>query len=88
MRLDALTALVTDLAGRFDDGAPDPGPPRARSPRRARSRWTPSREAVHLHGAFGMTDASPVRRHYLAAPIAVAADAPPAALRTEAASHD
>jgi alkylation response protein AidB-like acyl-CoA dehydrogenase len=88
VRLHALTALVTDLAGHFDDGAPDPAPAAGALAEAGTLALDASREAVHLHGAFGMTDASPVRRHYLTAPLAVAADAPPAALRTEAAPRD
>lgn len=88
VRLDALTALVTDLAGRFDDGEPDPAPAAGALAEAGTLALDASREAVHLHGAFGMTAGSPVRRHYLAAPIAVAADAAPAALRMEAADHD
>ena len=52
---------------------------------RHRQRTTVSREGVQVHGAFGMTDASPIRRHYLGAPLAVAADADPATLYAEAA---
>jgi alkylation response protein AidB-like acyl-CoA dehydrogenase len=88
VRLDALTVLVADLAGRFDDGAADPALAAGALAEAGTLALDASREAVHLHGAFGMTAASPVRRHYLTAPLAVAADAPPAALRTEAAAHD
>ncbi|HEV7652799.1 MAG TPA: acyl-CoA dehydrogenase family protein [Actinophytocola sp.] len=88
VRLDALTALVTDLAGRFDDGAPEPALAAGALAEAGTLALDAGREGVHLHGAFGMTAGSPVRRHYLAAPIAVAADAAPAALRTEAADHD
>jgi alkylation response protein AidB-like acyl-CoA dehydrogenase len=88
VRLDAFTALVTDLAGRFDDGAPDPALAAGALAEAGTLALDASREAVHLHGAFGMTDASPVRRHYLTAPLAVAADAPPDALRIEVAHHD
>ena len=84
VRLDALTALVTDLAGRFDDGAADPGLAAGALAEAGTLALDTSRDAVHLHGAFGMTDGSPVRRYYLAAPLAVAADAPPAALRAQA----
>jgi alkylation response protein AidB-like acyl-CoA dehydrogenase len=84
VRLDAFTALVTDLAARFDDGAPDPALAAGALAEAGTLALDASREAVHLHGAFGMTDASPVRRHYLTAPLAVAADAPPDALRIEA----
>jgi len=85
VRLDALTALVTDLAGRFDDGAPDAGLAAGALAEAGTLALDASREAVHLHGAFGMTEGSPVRRHYLAAIAARrAADAAPAALRAEA----
>jgi alkylation response protein AidB-like acyl-CoA dehydrogenase len=70
VRLAALTALVTDLAGRFDDGTPDPGLAAGALAEAGRLALDTSREAVHLHGAFGMTDGSPVRRYYLAAPAA------------------
>ena len=84
VRLKALTALVDALAGRFDDGAPDPGLAAGALAEAGTLALDASREAVHLHGAFGMTDGSPVRRHYLVAPSAVAADAAPAVLRAEA----
>jgi alkylation response protein AidB-like acyl-CoA dehydrogenase len=88
VRLHALTALVDDLAGRFDDGGVDPPLAAGALAEAGTLALDASREAVHLHGAFGMTDASPVRRHYLTAPVAVAADAAPAVLRVEAAAHD
>jgi alkylation response protein AidB-like acyl-CoA dehydrogenase len=84
VRLTALTALVDAAAGRFDDGAPDPGLAAGALAEAGTLALDASREAVHLHGAFGMTDGSPVRRHYLVAPRAVAADAAPAVLRAEA----
>ncbi|MPZ81612.1 MAG: hypothetical protein GEV28_14905 [Actinophytocola sp.] len=96
VRLAALTALVTEIAGRFDDGihggihggidggAPAPWLAAGALAEAGTLALDVSREAVHLHGAFGMTDGSPVRRHYLVAPRAVAADAAPAALRAEA----
>jgi alkylation response protein AidB-like acyl-CoA dehydrogenase len=84
VRLHALTALVTDLAGRFDDGGPDPALAAGVLAEAGALALDASREAVHLHGAFGMTDGSPVRRHYLAAPVAIAGDAAPAVLRAEA----
>jgi alkylation response protein AidB-like acyl-CoA dehydrogenase len=84
VRLDACTALVTGLAGRFDDGDPDPALAAGALAEAGTLALDASREAVHLHGAFGMTDGSPVRRYYLAAPHAVAADASPAVLWAEA----
>lgn len=84
VRLDALTALVADLAGRFHDGAPDPSLAAGALAEAGTLALDTSREAVHLHGAFGMTDGSPVRRYYLAAPAAIAADLTPAALLAEA----
>jgi alkylation response protein AidB-like acyl-CoA dehydrogenase len=84
VRLHACTALVTDLAGRFDDGAPDPALAAGTLAEAGTLALDAGREAVHLHGAFGMTDGSPVRRHYLTAPVAIAGDAAPAALRAEA----
>jgi alkylation response protein AidB-like acyl-CoA dehydrogenase len=84
VRLEALTALVDAIAGRFDDGAPDPALAAGALAEAGTLALDASREAVHLHGAFGMTDGSPVRRHYLVAPKAIAADATPAALRAEA----
>ena len=71
VRLNALTALVTELAGRFDDGDPDAELAEGVLDEAGQLALDASREAVHLHGAFGMTDGSPVRRHYLAAPRAV-----------------
>jgi alkylation response protein AidB-like acyl-CoA dehydrogenase len=67
VRSHALTALVEDLAGRFDDGAPDPALAADALAEAGTLALDASREAVHLHGAFGMTGGSPVRRHYLAA---------------------
>lgn len=84
VRLTALTALVDAVAGRFDDGDPDPGLAAGALAEAGTLALDASREAVHLHGAFGMTDGSPVRRHYLVAPSAVAADAAPVVLRAEA----
>jgi alkylation response protein AidB-like acyl-CoA dehydrogenase len=72
VRLGALSALVTDLAGRFDDGDPDPELAAGALTEAGTLALDASREAVHLHGAFGMTESSPVRRYYLAAPAAVA----------------
>lgn len=84
VRLTALTALVDAVAGRFDDGDPDPGLAAGALAEAGTLALDASREAVHLHGAFGMTDGSPVRRHYLVAPRAVAVDAAPVVLRAEA----
>lgn len=84
VRQAALTALVADLAGRFDDGAPDPGLAAGALAEAGTLALDTSREAVHLHGAFGMTEGSPVRRYYLAAPAAAAADRTPSALLAEA----
>ncbi|TDP95210.1 acyl-CoA dehydrogenase [Labedaea rhizosphaerae] len=82
---DAVWALVTDLAGRHDDGAPDPALAAGALAEAGTLALATTREAVQLHGAFGMTAASPVRRHYLTAPVAVAADAPIAELYAAAA---
>jgi alkylation response protein AidB-like acyl-CoA dehydrogenase len=71
VRLHALTALVDDLAGQFDHGAPDPTLAAGVLAEAGTLALDASREAVHLHGAFGMTDGSPVRRHYLTALTAV-----------------
>jgi alkylation response protein AidB-like acyl-CoA dehydrogenase len=71
VRLHALTALVTDLAGRFDDGEPDLELAAGMLAEAGALALDITREAVQLHGAFGMTVASPVRRYYLAAPAAV-----------------
>jgi alkylation response protein AidB-like acyl-CoA dehydrogenase len=79
-------ALVTTLAGRADDGATEPALVAGALAEAGTLALHASREAVQLHGAFGMTDASPVRRHYLVAPVATAVDAPPAALFAEAAT--
>lgn len=83
VRRHALAALVADLAGRCDDGfVPSDAALVAGALAEAGTlALDASREAVHLHGAFGMTDGSPVRRHYLAAPLAVDS---PAVLRAEA----
>lgn len=67
VRLHALTALVDDLASQVDAAAPDPPLAADALAEAGALALDASREAVHLHGAFGMTDASPVRRHYLAA---------------------
>jgi alkylation response protein AidB-like acyl-CoA dehydrogenase len=84
VRLAATTALVLELAARSDDGAPDVALSAGVLAEAGTLALDAGRDAVHLHGAFGMTDGSPVRRHYLAAPPAVAADATPAALWAEA----
>jgi alkylation response protein AidB-like acyl-CoA dehydrogenase len=87
VRLAAITALVGELAARSDDDPLDRADVALSAgvlAEAATLALAASRAAVHLHGAFGMTDGSPVRRHYLAAPLAVAADATPAALRAEA----
>jgi hypothetical protein len=82
---DAVWALLADLAAHHDDGLPDPALAAGALAEAGTLAVTTTREAVQLHGAFGMTVASPVRRHYLIAPVAIAADAPAAELYLEAA---
>jgi alkylation response protein AidB-like acyl-CoA dehydrogenase len=85
VRLDAVTALVAELAGQLDDGVVDHGLIAGVLAEAGTLALAASREGVQVHGAFGMTDDSPIRRHYLGAPLAVAADADPATLYAEAA---
>ncbi|GLY70310.1 acyl-CoA dehydrogenase family protein [Amycolatopsis taiwanensis] len=81
---DAAWALITELAGRQDDGTLQESLAAGVLAEAGTLAVTTTREALQLHGAFGMTAQSPVRRYYLAAPAAVAADAPAADLYAEA----
>lgn len=81
---DAVTALVDDLAARYDDGVVDTALIAGALAEAGALARTATREAVQLHGAFGMTADSPVARYYLAAPLAIAGDGGTAELYVEA----
>ena len=82
---DAVWALIADQSARHDDGDRDAALAAGALAEAGTLAVTTTREAVQLHGAYGMTAESPVGRYYLAAPVAVAADAPAAVLYAEAA---
>jgi len=84
IRHDAVAALIGELAGQLDDGVVDTALVAGALAEAGTLALATTREAVQLHGVFGMTAASPVGRHYLAAPLAIAGDAAPAVLYVEA----
>lgn len=84
VRHDAVTALIDELAGQFDDGGADSALIAGALAEAGALALAASREGVQLHGAAGMTVGSPAGRYYLAAPSAVAAAGPVAVLRAEA----
>lgn len=80
VRYEALRALLADLARAVDAGTLRPELAAGALAEAGEFAAAASRDAVQLHGAFGMTDASPVQAYYRSVPVALAADEPPAAL--------